>query len=559
MLALALGFPTATALAAASHAPSGQPRALTSPRRAPSGLSRATSGQPHAPSGPPLVSGSTARTETGEASIAQQFAAGDPLVDNGLGSPLCRGQSGAGGLSAQARQNCSTSGFTAATAPTSNYAFDVHLPNGLLGVEPTALFQKYLLAPVWMGLVWVVHALLTMIEWCYTIDLVDSSAASGLGRGLRETQAVFTQPWLVFALAVASALAAYHGLLRRRVAATVSEALIMAAMIVGGLCVIADPTGTVGALGVWANQASLGALGATAQGAPSGGVHTLTDGIAEMFSDGIGQPWCYLEFGNVQWCREPAQMDPRLHADGLRLAASEQALIGCKLNAGPFSSCVAPDSAQARAYGRSAELLRAARSNGELFLALPANGPVRNSTGGSNGLLTVLCGGENIGSCRGPTAAQAEFRSAIATEQRAAGLLLIVVGGSGMVLVLGFLALRLLGAALVSLFYLLLAPAAVLAPAFGDGGREVFRLWATHLTGAVVSKLVYSLFLGAALAMVRILMSLQGLGWWPQWLLVCAAWWSAYYHRRKALGVIEWRYRGLATEWLREKRSRQSR
>src|SRR5262249_32818012 len=148
-----------------------------------------------------------------------------------------------------------------------------------------------------------------------------------------------------------------------------------------------------------------------------------------------------------------------------------------------FELCAAPGSPQARAYARSAELLREAATNGELFLALPANGNVRNSTDGASGLLSVLCGGAQIGRCRGPTAPQAEFRSASGTEQRAAGLLLIVVGAAGMVLLLGFLALQLLAAALMSLFYLLLAPAAVLAPAFGDGGRAAFRLWATRLLG----------------------------------------------------------------------------
>jgi hypothetical protein len=273
-----------------------------------------------------------------------------------------------------------------------------------------------------------------------------------------------------------------------------------------------------------------------------------------VFVDGIEAPWCYLEFGNVQWCREPAQLDPRLHAEGLRLAADEQAAIGCRHNRGPFSVCAAPGSQQAQAYSRSAELLREARSNGELFLALPANGPARNSIGA--GLLHALCGGSEVGSCRGATAAQAEFRGVAGSEQRAAGLLLILVGGGGMVLVLGFLALRLLAAAVASLFYLLLAPGAVLAPAFGDGGREAFRLWATHLTGAVISKFLYSLFLGAALAMVRILLNLQGLGWWPQWLLVCAAWWTVFHRRHLTEGAFESRYPRLAREWLGERRLR---
>ena len=41
------------------------------------------------------------------------------------------------------------------------------------------------MTPLWMALVWAVHALLVMLEWCFTIDLLDSSAAGGLGSGLR--------------------------------------------------------------------------------------------------------------------------------------------------------------------------------------------------------------------------------------------------------------------------------------------------------------------------------------------------------------------------------------
>jgi hypothetical protein len=460
---------------------------------------------------------------------------------------MCKAPAGAGDMSAQVQSNCRTSDWVAAAAPTSNYAFDVNAGGSFLGFSVESLFQQYLLAPAWMGLVWVVHALLAMLEWAYTIDLIDSPAASGLGRGLRETQAVFTQPWLVLALAIASVLAAYHGLVRRRVAETVGEMLLMGAMMLGGLWVIADPTGTVGVVGRLANQASLGALSAIAQGSPGGGTRTFTDGMRAVFADGIEGPWCYLEFGNVQWCRDPAQLDPRLRSAGLRLATGEQGLIGCNLNSGPLSICVPVGSAQARAYSRSAELLRGARTNGELFLALPAGGSERNAIlhEGSSGLLAVLCGGTDtkVGSCRGATAAQADFRGSAGTEQRTAGLLLIVVGVLGMVLLLGFLALHLLAAALMSLFYLLLAPAAVLVPALGDGGRALFREWATRLLGAIVAKLVYSLVLGAMLAMERILLSLPDMGWWPQWLLVCAAWWGAFVHRHRALGVVEGRYR----------------
>ena len=197
---------------------------------------------------------------------------------------MCSLSAGAGGLSAQAQSNCRTSDWVAAAAPTSNYAFDVNAGGSFLGFSVQSLFQQYLLAPVWMGLVWAVHVLLSMLEWAYTIDLLDSPAQSGLGQGLRETQAAFTQPWLVLALAIASVLAAYHGLVRRRVAQTVGEVLMMSAMMLGGLWVIANPTGTVGVVGQLANEASLGALSVFAQGSPSTGTHTFADGMRSVFA-----------------------------------------------------------------------------------------------------------------------------------------------------------------------------------------------------------------------------------------------------------------------------------
>ncbi|HEV2998954.1 MAG TPA: hypothetical protein VGX16_07585, partial [Solirubrobacteraceae bacterium] len=293
---------------------------------------------------------------------------------------------------------------------------------------------------------------------------------------------------------------------------TLGEALLMLAMMVAGLWVIADPGGTVGVLEHWANRASVGTLGAVSAGTPDHPDRTLAQGMQDVFASVVGAPWCYMEFGAVRWCRDPGLLDPALRRAALGIAAREP--------------------------GLRAELLRGARTNGEIFLALPANGPGRNSISDSGSLLRALCGAEEMGECAGPMAARAEFRTGRGVWSRLVGLALIVAGALGAVLLLGFLALNLLGAAILSLFYLLLTPAAVLAPALGDGGRAAFRAWGTHLLGAVVSKLLYSFLLGVALMMMRIMLSLQGLGWWAQWLLISALWWMAYRRRRQLLGLV---------------------
>ena len=500
-------------------------------------------GVAEAPSGAPLSTGgldgaSTAGGEEAAGGTPQSEV--DPLVSNGLGSPSCRGAL-ASELSVADRRDCETSGFAAAPAPTADYGIDVHIDNSVLnpGSWGATIVQNLFVTPLWMGLVWAVHALVVMLEWSFTIDLLDSAAAAGVGSGLRQMQATFTDPWLALALAVASVLALYHGLVRRRVADTLGEVLLMVAMMVGGVWITADPTGTVGALGDWANQASLGTLAVAARGNPSSPGRALDTSLEKIFATAIEVPWCYLEFGDVGWCREPSRMDPRLRAAAVKIAAQQVVQLSCEPSSTVLAPCAPASSAETAAVAHSSELLRAARSNGGLFLALPANGPARNSINDEGSLLRVLCQSDEATSCRGPTAAQAAFRTSSGTLWRIGGVLLIAAGLLGMLLLLGFVAIRLLTAAVFSLLYLLLAPAMVLAPAFGDGGRSVFRRWAARLLAAVVSKLVFSFLLGVVFAVIWVLAELQALGWWTQWLLMSSFWWGAFAHRHQAVGLAE--------------------
>ncbi len=491
-----------------------------------------------APSGPPLTTAGIGAGDGGEEDAGPQ-AETDPLVSNGLGSPTCRSAL-ARELSSAARSNCETSGFIAAAAPTGDFGVDVHIDTGVLGFSSGGLLstvQDLFVTPLWMALVWIVHALVVMLEWCFTIDLLDSAAAAGVGGGLRQMLASVTEPWLPIALASASVLVAYHGLIRRRVAETLGEALVMVAMMAGGIWVIVDPTATVGALGAWANQASLGTLAVAARGTPSGPRQALGASLGTVFGAAIEVPWCYLEFGDVGWCREPSRLDPVLRAAALKIAAQESAEVACQESSAVQGSCAPVHGTEAEALEHSVELLRDAQSNGALFLALPANGPARNSINEQGSLLRTLCQSSEATNCRGPTAAQAEFRTNGGTWPRVAGLVLIAGGLLGMLLLLGFVALRLLAAAIFSLLYLLLAPAMVLAPAFGQGGRALFRRWAVQLLGAVVSKLVFSFLLGIILAVLAILSSLEALGWWTQWLLMSAFWWGTYARRHQLFGA----------------------
>lgn len=462
----------------------------------------------------------------------------DPLVSNGLGSPLCAGAPGGQSLSPSSRRNCETSGFVGAAAPTGNFGIDVHIDTGLLGLSSAqllAIVQNLFVTPLWMALVWAVHAIVVMLEWCFTIDLLDGGSLRGeVARGLHQMQATITMPWLALVLAIASVICAYQGLIRRRVAESITGATLALAMMAGGIWVTVDPAGTVGALGDWANQASLGTLAVAARGSPEHPGGALALGMNAVFATAIEVPWCYLEFGDVDWCRNPARLDPHLHAAALALAGTELAGVRCP-GASSSSSCPGGGPADARALEASARLLRAARTNGAIFLAVPPNGPARNAINDPSSLLRAICRSETATDCHGPSAAPAEFRTNHGTWSRVGGLLLIAAGILGMLMLLCFLALRLLGAAIFSLVYLLLAPAATLAPALGEAGRAVFRRWAAQLLGAVVSKLLFAFLLGVVLAILAILEHLEALGWWTRWLLMSAFWWGLFTRRHQIL------------------------
>lgn len=454
-------------------------------------------------------------------------SSGDALAQNGLSSPLCANPAR---LAEAARRDCATSGFVAAPEPTGDYAFDVNIDTGIgklsNGVSAIALdFAEQF----WLAFVAITHALVVMFEWCYSLSLLDGAVMNQVTGALRSTRLELTEPWMAFALAVAAGLAVYHGLVRRRVAETVGQALAMLAMMAAGLWVITNPVGTVGALQRWGDDGSAATLAAAAGGDERHAQATLAVSMSDLFGAVVTGPWCYLEFGDVGWCEDRSRLDPRLRRVALSIAGRLRSKRGCSSRCG----------AGARERAVNATLLEEARTNGQLFLALPANEAQRNSTKERGTLLSVLCGGgPSADDCRGPTAAQAEFRSERGADSRLMGLAGISLGALGMLLVFGLLAVRLLVAAVTTMLYLLLAPAVALAPALGEMGRSLFRAWTARLLGACLSKLTYSFLLGVLLTVNRMLLSLTALGWWAQWCLLSAFWWSAFAKRRHVLALL---------------------
>lgn len=467
-----------------------------------------------------------------------------PLASNGFESPSCSSPELNAQLAPGEQQNCAVSGVAVAADPLSNYAVDVDVSAGLGASIPDNLLsivQGLLLTPVWTALVWLVHVVLIALEWCYSLELLGPATLARASASLGAAQRVFTDPWLGLALAIAAIGFAWQGLVRRRVLDTLGRAALLGVMVLAGLWIIADPSGTVGAVGGLADQAALATVAASATGDPSEPVASVDGAFGGVFDAVVDGPWCYLEFGDVDWCRDADALDPRLAAVGAKLESIYRAAATCTGNPPGLVRCAPGGSALQAQLQATATALAAARTNGALFLAVPPTDAARAALATPSGTPTLygtLCGSSDATGCTAPTAPQAEFRTAAGTWPRVGGLVLIVAGTLGMLLLFGFLALRLLGAALATLLYLLLAPVAVLAPALGDSGRDTFRLWLTRLCGSLLAKLVYSVALGVVLLVVALLESLDGLGWWTPWLLVSVFWWTAFEHRHRVLSLV---------------------
>jgi hypothetical protein len=174
--------------------------------------------------------------------------------------------------------------------------------------------------------------------------------------------------------------------------------------------------------------------------------------------------------------------------------------------------------------------LALARTNGELFLAFTPNSNERN---GKNTSWTLY---SHLQKDRPDLLVE---RSESGTGDRFGSLLLVGVGMAFCLLLLIYIAANLFLAALFFVFLVALTPAMLLAPAFGDSGREVFRRWLGHTLAAAAAKLLYAVYLGITVWTASLVVSLSsGTGWMAEWVIFAAFWWLAFHYRTRILALL---------------------
>ncbi len=235
-----------------------------------------------------------------------------------------------------------------------------------------------------------------------------SAVAGGVGSGPARRAADLTTPWLALASRRRRDARAYHGLVRRRVADTLGEALLMAGMI--GRRHVADrSTRRDGRRAGWMDQPGRPRnAGGCRGGTPADAGRALGDEHGGVFRAAIEAPWCYLEFGDVELVPRPGRLEPRLRAAALQDRGRRARALGCAASGSRAAACPAPEASRRSSRDTARELLREARGrNGAMFLALPANGRRATRSTNSGSLLRALCRAAKRPAAAGPAAAEA--------------------------------------------------------------------------------------------------------------------------------------------------------
>jgi hypothetical protein len=397
-------------------------------------------------------------------------------------------------------------GVSASPYPLNHYMFDIKIDTGLDDVTGNffAVFQQSLLQPAWMALLYLLRLAMRGLELSFELNLV--SDAMGPARAyLERARLAITEPWLLAAISAAGLWGIWRGLVQGRIAQTVGGLALSLGLMVGGLYLIANPAGTIGAAGAAVDRGAAETIAALT-GGPGRGSGALPDTERGLFAEVITPAWCALQFGSAAFCAGgsiPAGT-PNQHRDGYPAPT------------GPA----------------------------DLWLRWPANGPERDA------IYKSWRDGDAQPHRRLVRQMQKE-----ATGTRVVMLILVAAGLLGAVLLFGLIAFRLVSYALLALVLLMLTPAMLLVAALGDAGRRAVAGWAHWLIGCLLGKLIYAVLLAVMVLTTGILAALPAGGWIGSWLLLGAFWWAMIVQRNRLVewlsaGAVEGRMQGGALRAL---------
>lgn len=401
--------------------------------------------------------------------------------------------------------------------PLDNYGLDEQVQWGTTHLGNTFdRVTQWLIQSVWQIFLYIFSAVLTMLHWAFSLDLLnhqDGHHVSGMAKlteALRTLHDTVIQPWTLAAIAGLALWGIWNGLLRRKTIDTLRGLALALACMVGLLVVINDPVDTLGTATNIADGASDQVLNAVSRGSvdePNQAVRSAEQGL---FSAVILRPWCALQFGDVDYCLSTPPGIKQSVADTWLQDSPDS-----KWRTSLWNITGSESEAKARMQGFGMGPPGKDRDLGDMY-----------KLAGHPEKIELL--GNTPGSADGVNGG---------TMPRLALLLLILAGLIGAICLFCFLAARLLLAALFVLILIMFAPAMFLVAALGEAGRMSVIGWAKLLLGAVVEKVIFAFFLAVIVATSNLVIELQ-LGFLATWLVFIAFWWGVLLKHKELLAPL---------------------
>jgi len=537
-----------------SSPPDGTPTAFTTQGSATGGLPTIGSGNTGATSPTPTTPGTGtaggAPTGASAGSYIASSGSSDYLSGLGLTSPFC----GGGGLSASQVRDCSDTGSPWTNYPVSNYGLDINTGSnggGILSLNVTGfvtgLLQE-LANGLWMFGLYLLEAVITLVELAFGLNLFgNNQALTGISGALSNLYNNFDVPWFGAVLAAIGLWGIWTGLIQRKHSYTIGATLSSVLMIVLAMWIIAKPADTVGAAYQAANEASLDLIAAPSQGTVANPQGSFATAMASLWNQMVRGPWCALNFTSITFC-EGAPEQQAVHKaakdayrdNSILLPDLAQALSAsggnCAAAAIKVETCIQHYVETHQPYGPPA-------TRADLYLRYSPGSQPRSDlwtyyhgTDDSHILIFDVGGGQ-----AGKNPAAVAIQGSDGWITRIGLLLLLGCGLLGALLMLVWIAVRLLLQTCMGLLLLFLTPITLIFPAFGENGRAMFATWGKSLLGAMIGKAFYAAMLAAAVTGSSAISLLAGHGasFGIAFLLLASFWWAIFLKRNEVLALVQ--------------------
>jgi hypothetical protein len=467
-----------------------------------------------------LLEAPSGSTETSLASELGSSGSIDPISGLGIRNPVC--DEPAQIHSRATRTSCEVTGTPETTYPTSDYGFDVFIPTGI--THPIGDFTAgfvTILNGIWIGLLFVLKLVLTLLGLAFGLNpFSDGPTMARISAAVSQIYATVTEPWLSALVVCAGIALAWRGLISRDVAGSVAGTIAAVAMLVLGIWVVHAPRESVGRLANFSNEVALGVIAAPQSGSLGDPTGSYAEAMSHVWSRLVEVPFAGLDFSDVNWALGPPPEEAVKKANEAFCEDNGSLTLLAQLSHLGIST--AKDEcahfAEAR-YGKPRRVI-------DLYL---------RSSPGSSARAALWNYFDNDDTYKPKVAAQ----GGDGVITRLSMLALFAIGLLGALLLLAWLAIRLLTQAAIAFVLLLALPFALFFPLLGDWGRRAFRRFGLALIGAVLAKVIYAAFLSVVLLGIVTLGSVEGDGGSATGFLLSAAFsWAVFLKRGELIGWI---------------------